>query len=113
MKKDPDPFGFELQGFQRGTESFFQIDFVFDRLFTHAPMLDFVPNLLIRIELGRMGRKKEQAYLCSMRTHKLAHHRRTVKRGAIGNHDEGPSPSAQQLSQKGHVASSIFAAANE
>jgi hypothetical protein len=50
VKERNDSFGIALQRGENRAQSFFQIEFVFDRLFADLIVLNLVPGLLIGIE---------------------------------------------------------------
>lgn len=96
-----------LQHFQNGTNSFLQIDFVLDGLFAELTMLEFVPELLIRIQFWRMGWKKEQPNLGAVCADKFTDCRRVVKGGLIGNDNQGTGTTVQNLLKKLYLPFSI------
>ena len=70
-------------------------------------MLEFVPDLFIRIQFWRMGRKKEQPKLGAVRADKLMNHRGCVKRRSIGKDKQGARMTVQKLLEKLHIPFAI------
>ena len=84
-------------------ESFLQVGFAFDGLFSYLAMLDLVPDLLVGIEFWRMGRKEEHPQLGPMGQDELAHGGRPMKRRLIRDQNQGSSSPPQQLLEKRHI----------
>ena len=89
LKKGSDFIGLLLEGLQCRVQSFLQVGFAFDGLFSHLAVLDLVPDLLVGIEFWRMGRKEEHPQLGPMGQNELAHGRRPMKRRLIRDENQG------------------------
>jgi hypothetical protein len=84
-------------------ESFLQVGFAFDGLFSHLAMLDLVPDLLVGIEFWRMGGKEEHPQLGPMGQDELTHGSRPMKRRLIRDENQGSGSPPQQLAEKRHI----------
>lgn len=107
MKEGPHLLGECPQSAECGVEALLQVGFVFDGLPADLSVFDFVPDLFVGIEFGGMGGEKEQPELGPRGADELAHRRRAMERGAIGQRDQRAGTVPQEVLQKGDEPGAI------
>ena len=69
MEKSDNTLDVVLNFIQRGNEAYFQICLILDRLFSEVVVLDFIPQLLVGIDIGcTLGQEKNPQLLRWART---------------------------------------------